>query len=134
MRPARLAPTLGIVASFAVLALVAAPYAVVRGTGMAVYYAAPVVGPLVVGVFALVTVIVLGSGLKGRTDPQTVAGAALVLGLAMALLTLLWALSVPQGLVGSLTDTSLLQYHRWTLLAATLAVPAFAAWYAKAVL
>ena len=126
------APTVGILAAVAVLAAVVAPYFLIGATEVGVYYGAPTFVPvhLVVGLFALVAVIVFAAGRNGRTDPQTAAGAAVVLGGFVALLALWWAVAVG-GLVGSLTERATFGYHRWVLLVATLALAASAGWYAN---
>lgn len=129
------APTAGILAAVAVLAAVVAPYFIIGATEVGVYYGSPTFVPvhLVVGLFALVAVIVFAAGRNGRTDPQTAAGAAVVLGGFVALLSLWWAVSVA-GLVGSLTERAAFGYHRWLLFATTLALAASAGWYANDVL
>lgn len=129
------APTVGVVAAFAVLAAVAVPYFVIDAAEAGVYYDAPTAVPihLVVGLFALVAVVVFAAGRNGRTDPQTAAGATVVLGGFMALLVLWWAIAVG-GLVGSLTEQAAFGYHRWLLLVAAASVAASAGWYAREVL
>ena len=130
--PETSAPTVGVVAALAALAVVVAPYFLIDATEAAVYYSAPTFVPihLVVGLFAMVAVVVFAAGRNGRTDPPTAAGAAVVLGGFMALLVFWWALAVG-GLVGSLTDVATFDYHRWLLLVAVLAVAASAGWYAR---
>lgn len=133
MEATRLAPTVGIVASLAVLVVLAAPYAVVdAGSAVATYYAGGDVNPLVTGLFALVAVIVFAGGREGRSSPDVVAGAALVLGLFMVVLAALWALTVPVSLVQQLSTETTLQYHRGALVLVTLVVPLSAGWYARA--
>ncbi|WP_158057354.1 DUF7548 family protein [Halorussus halophilus] len=129
------APTLGIVAAVVVLAVVAVPYFYLSGPNVAVYYGSPTPVPvhLVVGLFAMVSVIVFAAGRNGRTDPPTAAGAAVVLGGFMAVLTLWWALAAGE-LVGSFPVEATFDYHRWLLLAATLLVAASGGWYANEVL
>ena len=133
--PETAAPTVGVVASLSVLAAVVAPYFLVAATAAAVYYHTPTFVPvhLVLGLFASVAVIVFAAGRNGRTDPPTAAGAAVVLGGFMALLCLWWAIAVG-SIVGSLTENATFDYHRWVLLATTLAVAASAGWYAREVL
>lgn len=133
--PETRAPTVGILAALAVLAVVAAPYFLIPARDVGVYYSTPTFVPvhLVVGLFAMVSVVVFAAGRNGRTDPPTAAGAAVVLGGFMVVLVLWWALAVG-GLVGSLTRNATFDYHRWLLLASTLAVAASATWFAREVL
>ncbi len=133
MEDTRLAPTVGIVASLLVLVALAVPYVVVAaGSAVATYYAAGTLNPLVVGLFAVVAVIVFAAGREERSSPDLVAGAALVLGVFMVVLTAAWALTVPESLVQQLSTQTLLQYHRIVLVAVSLAVPLSAGWYARA--
>lgn len=133
--PETKAPAVGAVAALAVLVAIAVPYFVIDATAAAVYYGSPTFVPihLLVGLFALVTVIVFAAGRNGRTDPPTAAGATVVIGGFMALLALWWALAVG-SLVGSLTEQAAFDYHRWLLVATTFAVAASAGWYAREVL
>jgi len=132
MEQLRLAPTVGIVASLAVIAVLAAPYALVEGgSGVSTYFAAGSINPLVVGLFAAVTVIVFAAGREGRSSPDLVAGAALVLGVFMTVIAGVWALTVPQSVVTQLSTAAILQYHRGALVATTLAVPIISVWYAR---
>lgn len=129
------APTLGIVAAVVVLAVVVVPYFYLSAPDVGVYYGAPTPVPihLVVGLFAVVSVIAFAGGRNGRTDPPTAAGATLVLGGFMSILVLWWALAVG-GLVGSFPVEATFDYHRWLLLLATLLVAASGGWYASEVL
>ncbi|WP_137283407.1 DUF7548 family protein [Halorussus salinisoli] len=129
------APTVGVVAALAVLAAVVAPYFLIGATEVGVYYSAPTFVPvhLVAGLFATIAIIVFAAGRNGRTDPQTAAGAAVVLGGFVALLVLWWTVAVG-GLVGSLTEVAAFDYHRWLLLAASVALAASAGWFARDVL
>jgi len=56
--------------------------------------------------------MVFAAGRQGRSPPDLVAGAALVLGLFMAVISLLWAVTVPESLVQQLSTATILQYHR----------------------
>lgn len=133
MEATRLAPTVGIVASVLVLVALAAPYLVVdAGRAVATYYASGDVNPLVVGLFALVAVVVFAAGRQERSSPDLVAGAALVLGGFMFVISALWALTVPEGLVQQLSTATILQYHRGALVIAATIVPLSAGWYARA--
>ena len=133
MEATRLAPTVGIVASLLVLAVLAVPYLLVdAGSAVGAYYAAGAINPLVVGLFALVAVMVLAAGLEERSSPDVVAGAAIVVGTFMFALSTLWALTVPVSLVQQLSTATVLQYHRGALVVSSLAVPVSAGWYARA--
>jgi glycerol-3-phosphate acyltransferase PlsY len=133
MEQLRLAPTVGIVASLVVIAVLAAPYALVEGgSGVSTYFAAGSMNPLIVGLFAAVAVIVFAAGREGRSPPDLVAGAALVLGLFMTVIAGIWALTVPQSVVTQLSTAAILQYHRGALVVAALTVPVTAVWYARA--
>lgn len=137
MDDVRAAPTAGIVACLLVLAVLALPYLLVeRGAGVGAYYAAGVVPPFVVGLFALVCVIVFAAGREERSDPALVAGASLAFGLFTVLVSALWAATVPESVVLQLGEVSglaatLLEAHRYLLVAVGAAVPASAAWYAR---
>ena len=109
MEQLRLAPTVGIVASLAVLGVLAAPYALVeQGSAVGAYFAAGSINPLVVGLFATVAIIVFAAGREGRSPPDLVAGATLVLGLFMAALATVWAVTVPQSMVTQLSTSDVL--------------------------
>lgn len=133
--PETRAPTAGIVAALAVLAVVVAPYFLVPARDVGVYYSAPTFVPihLVVGLFAAVAVVIFAAGRNGRTDPPTAAGATLVLGGFMALLVLWWAVAVGD-IVGSFDVSATFDYHRWLLLGATAAVGVAGGWFAREVL
>ena len=130
MQHRQVAPLVGIVASLAAIALVLAPYLVVDSLSVGTYYGAAIVGPWLVALFGLVAIIALLAGVQDRTDDATVAGAALVFGIVMVLVTAIWAFSVPQGMVEQLGQVEALSYHRWALLVVSLFVPASAGWYA----
>jgi hypothetical protein len=142
MESRRLAPTLGIVASLAVVGLLVVPYAVVDGGAVANYYAAGALSPWVGGLLALVAIVVFAAGREDRTEPETAAGVGVGLGLAAFVVAALWAVTVPgevplqlttdRPLVGPLTSGTVIEYHRWVAAAAALLVPAAGVWYAKA--
>lgn len=116
----RRAPQLGIAACLAVVCVVIAPYVALpadAATGLAFYYDAGFFGPRLVGVFAAVGIVVLGAGLGERSDPVTVAGAALVIGLFMTLMSLEWVVAVSPADVTGITTQDWLAYHRWLVLA-----------------
>lgn len=123
----RLAPTVGIVACLAVLAALAAPVFLPEGAGnVADYYGSGAINPLIAGVFALVSSIVLAAGREKRTDPGLAAGIALALGLFMTVIVLVWAVTVRIDVIEIVT------YHRWVVVAAAAFVPVSAAWFARA--
>jgi hypothetical protein len=128
----KVAAGVGIGGCVAVLLVLAAPYALVAGSGpgLGVYYGSGTVGAGVVGFLALLQVVVLLAGTRGRTDPPTAAGIALVLGVAMVLLAAAWALAVPPELVFSF-PADWLGWHRWAVVAAAAVVPLASAVYAR---
>ncbi|PSQ48763.1 hypothetical protein BRD15_04830 [Halobacteriales archaeon SW_6_65_15] len=133
--PEASAPTAGVVASLAVLAVVVVPYFLIPARDVGIYYGAPTFVPihLVIGLFATVAIVIFAAGRNGRTDPPTAAGATLVLGGFMALLVLWWAIAVGD-LVGSFDVSASFDYHRWLLLAATVAVAGSGWWFTREVL
>jgi len=134
MNTGRLAAGIGIAAALATALLAFLPYAVLDPTAVGPYFAAAPVGPPAVGLLALVTVVVLAAGLTGRSDPTTMVGAALVLGLFTALLAWWWTLSVTPSLLGGLTSADWFGNHRWALALAATVTLAAAGSYARAVL
>jgi hypothetical protein len=124
----RLAPRLGVAACLALLALVAAPYAVLDPAQVGAYYAAGALGPPLSAAAAAVVLMALASGAADRADAPTVAGVALVLGLVAAGGVTEWALATGDA-VGPELDG-----HPAALTAVAAAIPAAAAWYARAVL
>lgn len=129
MQNRQLAPLVGIAASLVAFALVLAPYLVVDSLAVGTYYDAAILGPWLIALFGLVTIIALLAGVQGRTDDATVAGASLVFGTVMVLIAAIWAISVPEGLVEQLGQVEALSYHRWALLIVAAIVPVSAAWY-----
>lgn len=129
------APTAGIVVCLLVLGLLAAPYLLLSepGTGLGVYYSGGPLGVGAVAFLAVLLVVVFLSGRQRRTPPDTVAGIALVGGVAVLLFALLWAVSVDTDNVYSFT-AQWMAYHRWVVVAASGLLPATAAVYARAVL
>jgi hypothetical protein len=129
------APTVGIAACLAILALFAAPYVLISdpGSGLTLYYGAGPVGAIAVGFLALLNVVVLLSATRGRAEPDLVAGFALVLGLAILALTVLWAGSVPRHVVLGF-PAAWMGNHRWVVVVVAALVPVSAAVYARSVL
>lgn len=125
-----LAPTAGIVACLAVLAALAWPYLQESAASVGLYYASGAITPLTAGLFALVAVIVFAAGREERSDPALAAGAALVLGLFILVVSVAWALTARVDVLGG--TGGLLPTQRWVLAAVSVLVPAAALWYARA--
>lgn len=134
MDTGRLAAGLGVASALVTAVLAFLPYAVLDPTAMGPYFAAAPVGPPAIGLLSLVAIVVLAAGLSGRSDPTTMAGAALVLGLFAAVLAWWWTLSVSPSLVGGLTEADWFGNHRWGLALAASVLLAAAGGYARAVL
>ena len=129
----RVAPQVGIGGCLLVLLALAAPYLAVTETGaVGTYYGAGAINPLVGGLFCAVAIIVFAAGRTGRTDSATAAGVALVFGVLVAGLSFAWAVTVPEGLVFQLSETTLIEYHRWVLAVVSLVVPIGGLWYSRA--
>jgi hypothetical protein len=136
MERTRLAPTVGIVASLAFVAVLAVPFLLVQTPGaVTTYYSTGLVSPLFAGLFALVAVIVFAAGRQDRSDPAIVAGAALVFGLFILLFCLLWLAGGPSDVILALDEqgpVQSLQYHPYLITLVALVVPIAAGWYARA--
>ena len=131
MNGLRTGPTVGIVGCVAYLLALLVPYLIVETTSaVGAYYGSGALSPAIAAVFALLAIIVLGAGREGRTDPSIAAGAGLVLGFFILGLTLLWATTVPTSLVLGLTESTLIEQHRWALVAAAVPILLGAAWFA----
>lgn len=132
---ARTAPTAGIVACLLVLVVAFAPAVLVEASGVGAYYASGPVGLPAVGFLSALGVVVFLSGRQERTDPATVAGFTVVLGVAVLALSVLWAVSIdPTVLFSFPAEYAWLAWHRWAVPVASLGVPASAGLYARAVL
>lgn len=130
----RLPPTVALAACLAVVVVVALPYLVLPETetsGLGVYYDAGLLGPVAVATFALVGAVVFAAGRKERTPPETAAGAGLVVGVVVFLVSLQWALAVDQTVLQQISTAAWLTYHRWVLVAVSALVPLCGAWYAR---
>lgn len=123
MEQVRLAPLVGIAGCLAVVLALAYPYVASEG-GVGAYYGSGVVNPLVAGLLALVTVIVLAAGREGRTDPGFAAGAGIAFGLFIVLVLLAW------GATTRIDAVLVSEWHRWVATAVALLVPAGSLWFA----
>ena len=131
MNASRVAPVVGVVGCLAVLVALVVPYLTTEAGAAGTYYATGAINPLIGGLFAAVAVVVSAAGRAGRTDPATAAGVALVFGIVVALVSLVWALTVPEAVVFQLSTDSALEYHRWVLALCSLMIPVSGAWYAR---
>jgi hypothetical protein len=129
--------TLGSVACLLLAVSVFAPALIIteQNVGVAAYYAAGPIGLSVVGFLSLLGVVVFLAGGQERTDPATVAGLGVVLGVAMLAFTLLWAVSLDATTIFSFpAEYSWIANHRWAVTGLALAVLVVAGGYAQAVL
>jgi len=124
MEQVRLAPLVGIVGCLAVLGALGYPYLASDG-GVGAYYGSGIVNPLIAGLLALVTVIILAAGREGRTDPGFAAGSGLIFGVFIVLILLGW------GLTARVDAVLLSGSHRWVATAAGLVVPVASLWFAR---
>lgn len=124
-----LPPTAGIAACLAVLLVLAWPFAQETASSVGLYYSTGAVTPYAAGLLALVAVIVFAAGRQGRSDPSLVAGAGLVFGLFIAVISLLWAFTARVDVLGG--TSALLSSQRWVLAAVSLGVPLAGLWYAR---
>jgi hypothetical protein len=129
----RLAPAVGIVGCVLYLLALAVPYGLVEtASAVGAYYGSGALSPLLPGVFALVCIIVLAAGREGRSDPSVAAGAGIGMGVFVVALSVLWAVTVPESLVLGLTESTLMEYHRWGVVLASVLIPFGGTWFARA--
>jgi len=131
------APTIGAVVCLLLAGVVFAPALLITApdVGVAEYYAAGPLGVSIVGVLALLDIVVFLAGAQERSDPQTLAGVALVSALAMVLFSLLWALSIDSTLLFSFpAEYAWIENHRWIVVTGASVVAVTAGSYARAVL
>jgi hypothetical protein len=129
MNARKAAPTLGIAACLAVLAVLVWPYAVESAESVGAYYASGAITPLAAGLFALVSVIVFAAGREGRSDPATVAGVVLVFGLFIVLITVAFAFTARVDVLGG--SSPFISWQRWLLVATGVLVLLSGGWYAR---
>jgi uncharacterized membrane protein len=132
----RIPPTVGILVCLVVVAVVVAPFLVLppsESAGLSTYYASGIAGGYGVGLLALVALVAFAGGRQRRTEPDTVAGATLVVGVGMVVLALQWALAVDAEVLQSITTAAWMADHRWVLVGLSALVPVASGWYARAV-
>ncbi|MFY4816065.1 DUF7548 family protein [Haloarcula sp. AONF1] len=126
----------GIAAAVVTVVALVAPYAVITGpeyaSQLATYYASGVVGWTGIALFALLSAVVIASVERGNVDPGTLAGAAVVLGVATTASAATWALAVEPSPV--FRDHLWLVWHARVVVALSVPVPLAAAVYARALL
>jgi hypothetical protein len=135
MNTLRLASGLGVAAAVAVLATLAAPYVLISepGTGLALYYGSGPLGAGGLAFLAAMCVVTLLAGTRGAASPDVAAGAALIVGVALLVVAVLWATAVSQEVVFSF-PADWMGYHRWLVVGVASLVPVSAAVYARAAL
>jgi len=133
MNRLRLPPTLGIAGALATAVVVVLPYVALSGedaTAVGLYYASGVVGPNVVGLFAGIALVAFAAGRQARTEPDTIAGATLVVGAATLAVAVAWALTADTEIALN-TSATWLPTLRWVLVGTAAVLPASALWYAE---
>lgn len=129
----RVVPYAGAVACLLLAVVLSTPFLLIEGQADLVnaYYAS---GPL--GVFGALFLSALGvviflSGVRGRADPQLVAGLMLAIGLAAFLITALWAATMDATVLFSFPSAyDWLEYHPTVSAAVAALVAAASAAYA----
>ena len=138
----RAAPSLGIVSSLAVVAVLAVPYLLVENGGaVGVYYGTGLLTPWASGLLALVAVIIFAAGREGRTDPVTAASIGFGFGVVIFIAALVWAatvdvnvalqLTTDDPILGPLTTGIVLEYHRWLFSLVSFFTAVAGGWYAR---
>ncbi|WP_144799260.1 DUF7548 family protein [Halorubrum depositum] len=124
----------GIAAGVVTVVALAAPYALVSGyaTQLAGYYAAGTLGAGGIALFALLSAVVVASVEQGNLDPGTLAGVAVILGVATTLSAAMWALAVEPTTMYA--DYRWLRWHAPAVVALSVPLPVSAAAYARALL
>ncbi|WP_460558958.1 DUF7548 family protein [Halorubrum pallidum] len=125
-----------IAAAVATVLALAAPYAILSGSGsaeqLAAYYASGTVGGAGIVLFALVSAVVVGSVERGNLDPGTLAGVAVMLGVATTASAAAWALAIEPSTL--FRDNLWLVWHARAVVALSVPIPVAAAAYARELL
>ena len=132
----QVAPYLGAVGCLLVVIVASAPFAVIdeQSQLVASYYAAGPLGLTGVIFLGVLGVVIFLSSVRGRADAALVAGIMLVVGVAMLLLSVLWAVSLdPELTERFLAAYPWMAYHSWSTVALSGLVAAASGIYAAAV-
>jgi len=130
-------PTVGAVVSPLSAVAVLGPYLLLpsqEAAGLAQYYGFGLLGAWGVwgvAIGSLVAAVAFAGRRFGNSDPETVAGATLSVGILLPLLAGQWALAVDETVLQSITTAAWMTGHRWAVLATTVPVPTVAAAYAR---
>jgi hypothetical protein len=112
------------------VAVLLAPYLLLPAaetSGLGTYYGSGPLGGVFVPLVAtlgLVTAIAFVGVYRGQSDPSLAAGTGVGLGIVGSVLVGQWALGVDPAVVASIGTATWLGWHRWLLLAATVAITA----------
>lgn len=130
----RLPAAAGAVVSLLAAVLVVVPYLLPDAgpDSIATYYDFGFLGGLTVLIVALVAVVVFAAGQRGRSEPAVAAGAGLGLAVVAVVLAASWAMAVPYDVVVGITTEEWFEYHRYSVLASTIAMTVCGTWYAYA--
>lgn len=126
-----IAPAVAAITCALVAALVIGPYLLLPAGAVGTYYGAGAITPLAAGLLAVVGLIVFASGWAERSDPVLTAGAGVTIGGFLAVVAVLWAVTVPRSVVTQLSRSTLVGYHRSALALAAVVVLLAAGWYAR---
>jgi len=126
----------GIAAGIVTVLALGAPYAVLSGgadpSQLADYYASGTVGAAGIALFALLSVVVIASVERGNVDPGTLAGVAVMLGVATLLSAVMWTAAIePSPLF---RENLWLVWHARVVVALSVPIPVAAAAYARELL
>lgn len=115
------ATAIGLLACVGLFATLAWPYlALPESARVAIgrYYWTGLFGVPVLAAFAAPAVVILLAGWRGRSDPATVAGATIAIGVAMTVMAVEWALAVRGASV-----EIWLAFHPWLVVAFVALLP-----------
>lgn len=137
MERRQVASRMGALACLITAIVAAAPFVLVDGYTQLVgaYYAAGPVGLTAVVAFTLVGAVGFASAERGNVDPETMAGALVVLGVVVVGLVGLWWASIDQTVLYSFPrEYRWIEWHPVAVAVASITVLATAGAYARSVL